>query len=120
MSDDRFGIVKPADKNEKIEKTPQPAKKEEPGTDNKLQSELVKADLLQPKKKKIPKVKVETETKKEEGSLKQRLDKYSNEVIKRHPNVPGEIIAKIKSSESYKAAKRILKEWLKGENRETT
>jgi len=112
MSNDRFGLVKPADKNEKIEKTPQPPKKEEPGTDDKLRSELVKADLLQPKKKKIPKVKVETETKKEESSLKQRLDKYSNEVTKRHPSIPADIIAKIKATESHKAAKRILKEWL--------
>jgi len=94
MSDSaKFGVVKPADKNEKVEKSLKPSKPKQNG-DTQLRDELVKTDglrddvvkagLVKPKKEKKKAAEKPAE-KKEDTGLKQHLAKYIEEVKKRHP-----------------------------------
>jgi len=124
MSDsDKFGVIKAVDKNEKIEKSSaKPAKPKSAG-DNMLRNELVKteglqadvvkAGLVKPKKEKKQKEKP-AEKKEDTSPLKQRLAKYTEEVKKRHPDLPADLVAKMKECPSGGAAKRMLREHLQG------
>jgi hypothetical protein len=124
---DKFGVVKAADKNEKIEKSARPkqAPKQapKPAGDNMLRDELVKAEglqddvvkagLVKPKKEKKPVEKKEPAEKKEDP-LKQRLAKRLEGMKKQHPDLPAELITKIKECQSCGAAKRLLRDHLRG------
>ena len=122
MSDSaKFGVVKPADKNEKVEKSLKPSKPKQNG-DTQLRDELVKTDglrddvvkagLVKPKKEKKKAAEKPAE-KKEDTGLKQHLAKYIEEVKKRHPNLPSELAGRMKECPSGGAAKRMLRDHLR-------
>jgi hypothetical protein len=123
---DKYGVVKPADKTEKQakpEKKIQPKAKDE-GIHQPLAADMKKLQSDQQQKRQEEKTaahkakaddrKKEAEKKAEKKEQDQfgKIYAYSDEVKKRHPNLPDDLYKKIHSSKTKGEGKKLLREYL--------
>jgi len=114
----KFGVVKPADKSEKSEPKKKRAKKD--GINKPFEGQLAQLRDKERKEKDAKKLvalqKREAEKQKEkeaaEAAKHAAINRYAEDVQKRHPWLPSSFLEEIKACEKRGAAKRLLRIFL--------